>query len=193
MITINGTLRVRSINGRNGAFNVADLTTEIGEFKVKDAFLDQFEEGAYEGAFQIGRIFSASYTSGGRITIETRASILGARLLNDDVGDLPTEAEAVEPDPIEEQCKPPEAPTTLPAPVTPDEQAEEQAAGTEQGQDEQTEDDADKALFGHIYPLGGVVALDPTVDRAQFRRQRDRLKALGYHFDPLQQSWMKAG
>ena len=193
MITINGTLRVRSINGRNGAFNVADLTTEIGEFKVKDAFLDQFEEGAYEGAFQIGRIFSASYTYGGRITIETRAHILGARLLNDDVGELPTEA--VEPDPIEEQCKPPEAPT-LPAPVAPDEQADEQAAaGTGQGQDEQdeqTEDDADKALFGHIYPLGGIVALDPTVDRAQFRRQRDRLKALGYHFDPLQQSWMKA-
>jgi hypothetical protein len=47
-------------------------------------------------------------------------------------------------------------------------------------------------LFGHIYPLGGTVALDPTVDRARFRRQRDRLKELGYRFEPLQQSWLKA-
>ncbi len=178
MITLNGTLRVRSINGRNGRFNVADLGTEIGEFKVKDAFLDQFEEGAYDGAFQIGRIFAASYTNGGRITIETRAHVLGVRLLNDQVGQLPTET--VEPDPIEEvqQNPNPEPPENIAA----------QADAVETID----EDDPDKLLFGHLYPLGGTVALDPTVDRARFRRQRDRLKELGYRFEPLQQSWLKA-
>ena len=186
MITLNGTLRVRSINGRNGRFNVADLTTEIGEFKVKDAFLDQFEEGAYDGAFQIGRIFAASYTNGGRITIETRAHVLGVRLLNDQVGQLPTEV--VEPDPIEEaqQNPNPEPPADVAA----------QADGVDTIDPapeavEHEEEDQDKLLFGHIYPLGGTVALDPTVDRARFRRQRDRLKELGYRFEPLQQSWIK--
>lgn len=188
MITLNGTLRVRSINGRNGRFNVADLTTEIGEFKVKDAFLDQFEEGAYDGAFQIGRIFAASYTNGGRITIETRAHVLGVRLLNDQVGQLPTEA--VEPDPIEEvqPNQNPEPPADVAAQAETAEAIDPAPAAVEH--EEHEEEDPDKLLFGHIYPLGGTVALDPTVDRARFRRQRDRLKALGYRFEPLQQSWI---
>lgn len=184
MITLQGTLRVRSINGRNGRFNVADLSTEIGDFKVKDAFLDQFEEGAYDGAFQIGRIYAASYTNGGRITIETRAHVLGVRLLDDQVGQLPTMVDP-EPDPIEEVQRSPEPPevaaqavaveTIDPAPMTV----------------ELEEEDPDKLLFGHIFPLGGVVMLDPTVDRARFRQQRDRLKELGYRFNPLNQNWVK--
>ena len=182
MITLNGTLRVRSINGRNGRFNVADLTTEIGEFKVKDAFLDQFEEGAYDGAFQIGRIFAASYTYGGRITIETRAHVLGVRLHNDQ---LPTEV--VEPDPIEEAEVNPEPAAEITAQADTAEAIDPAPTAVEH-----EEEDPDKLLFGHIYPLGGTVALDPTVDRARFRRQRDRLKELGYRFEPLQQSWLKA-
>ena len=189
MITLNGTLRVRSINGRNGRFNVADLVTEIGEFKVKDAFLDQFEEGAYDGAFQIGRIFAASYTYGGRITIETRAHVLGVRLHNDQVGQLPTEV--VEPDPIEEvqPNQSPEPPVDVAAQADTAEAIDPAPAAVEHG--EREEEDPDKILFGHLYPLGGAVALDPTVDRARFRRQRDRLKELGYRFEPLQQSWLK--
>ena len=188
MITLNGTLRVRSINGRNGRFNVADLVTEIGEFKVKDAFLDQFEEGAYDGAFQIGRIFAASYTYGGRITIETRAHVLGVRLHNDQVGQLPTEV--VEPDPIEEvqPNQNPEPPVDVAAQADTAEAIDPAPAAVEHG--EREEEDPDKILFGHLYPLGGAVALDPTVDRARFRRQRDRLKELGYRFEPLQQSWI---
>lgn len=189
MITLNGTLRVRSINGRNGRFNVADLTTEIGEFKVKDAFLDQFEEGAYDGAFQIGRIFAASYTNGGRITIETRAHVLGVRLLNDQVGQLPTET--VEPDPLEE-AQPSLEPLAEVVAAQADTAEEIDPASAPSGHEQHAEEDPDKLLFGHIFPLGGTVALDPTVDRARFRRQRDRLKELGYRFEPLQQSWIKA-
>ena len=45
MITAeNAVLRVKRIrHSRNGAFSVADLTTEFGEFKVKDPMLDQFD------------------------------------------------------------------------------------------------------------------------------------------------------
>ena len=35
------------------------------------------------------------------------------------------------------------------------------------------------------------VKLDPTVDRAVFRNQRDRLKELGYLFDAKSQGWLK--
>ena len=46
MITVkNATLRVKRINGRNGPFCIADLSTDFGEFKVKESLLDQFDEG----------------------------------------------------------------------------------------------------------------------------------------------------
>ena len=53
--------------------------------------------------------------------------------------------------------------------------------------------EADLQLFGdevHAFVLThAVIKLDPTVDRERFRQQRDRLRALGYAFDPKSQSW----
>jgi hypothetical protein len=53
--------------------------------------------------------------------------------------------------------------------------------------------DADAVLFGdELHALlmqHAPMKLDPTVDRTQFRTQRDRLKALGYGFDPKAQTW----
>ena len=54
MIKCNGTLRIKKIRqSRNGAFCIADLSTDFGEFKVKDPLLDQFEEGEYQGTLWI--------------------------------------------------------------------------------------------------------------------------------------------
>ena len=36
MIKIPGTLEVKTIRGGNGDFNVGELQTAIGEFKIKD-------------------------------------------------------------------------------------------------------------------------------------------------------------
>jgi hypothetical protein len=49
MLQVNGTLTVKKIHGAKGAFSVGDLVTEVGTFKIKDALLDQFEEGRYQG------------------------------------------------------------------------------------------------------------------------------------------------
>ena len=54
---------------------------------------------------------------------------------------------------------------------------------------EPDEADPDAQLFGTLWPLGLKVKLDPTVDRARFRRQKERLKGLGYQFRPLGQLW----
>ncbi|RMN90867.1 hypothetical protein ALQ51_02062 [Pseudomonas cannabina] len=40
MINLLGYLAIRTISGRNGAFNVGRLSTSIGEFFIKDALLD---------------------------------------------------------------------------------------------------------------------------------------------------------
>ena len=47
MIRISGTLNVKSIKGSRGAFSVGELTSAVGNFKVKDQILDQFSEGSY--------------------------------------------------------------------------------------------------------------------------------------------------
>ena len=56
MINIPGQLAIRTINGRNGEFNVGKLSTSIGEFVIKDALLDQHIEGKYRGDFAITEI-----------------------------------------------------------------------------------------------------------------------------------------
>lgn len=47
MLKLTGHLTIRTIDGRNGPFNVGRLLTEIGEFAVKEALLDQYEPGRY--------------------------------------------------------------------------------------------------------------------------------------------------
>ena len=56
MITIPGQLAIKTIHGRNGDFSVGRLATSIGEFVVKNAELDQYREGKYDGDFVIVEI-----------------------------------------------------------------------------------------------------------------------------------------
>ena len=65
MIKISGHLAIRTIQGRNGAFNVGRLSTFIGEFVIKDAVLKQHVEDKYHGEFVITEIRASSYTWGG--------------------------------------------------------------------------------------------------------------------------------
>ncbi|RMV85187.1 DUF3275 family protein, partial [Pseudomonas amygdali] len=66
---------IRTINGRNGEFNVGRLSTSIGEFVIKDALLDQYHEGKYRGDFVITEIRPSYYTNGGRLVVEVRARL----------------------------------------------------------------------------------------------------------------------
>lgn len=52
--------------------------------------------------------------------------------------------------------------------------------------------DEDTALFGEGHVFSETIALDVTEPRAVLRRQRERLKALGYRFDAAQQVWRRA-
>ena len=175
MLKLSGVLTIRTINGRNGPFNVGRLVTDIGEFSVKDTLLDQYEEGKYEGDFGISRIYPSYYLAGGRLVVEVRATLESMALAGIDELTVEDVVPAVEPDPIEEA-----RPTATPQPDAPvDESAGESG------------DDDDARLFGELWPLGEKVKLDPTVDRARFRRQKDRLKSLGYRFQPLGQFWEK--
>ncbi len=105
MINLPGYLAIRTINGRNGEFNVGRLSTSIGEFVIKDALLDQYHEGKYRGDFAITEIRPSYYTNGGRLVVEIRARLDSMSL--DDVANLSAdEAERLsnhETDPIDEE------------------------------------------------------------------------------------------
>jgi hypothetical protein len=195
MIKTSGTLTVKSITGRNGAFSVGKLVTPVGEFSVKDTILDQYPEGKYEGEFLISRIFPYSYIMRGTAMVEVR--VILDQILIDVADETPQPPELPIADPLEEQGAPVAEAKPADEPVgeatgdgesdkkTGDELAEVDITSEENRQD--------YSLFGPdlyqelMLELG--VKLDPTVDRVRFRSQRDRLKELGYKFIAESQTW----
>jgi Protein of unknown function (DUF3275) len=174
MIKVSGVLHIKVISGRNGDFRVGRLVADIGEFAVKDAELDQYEEGRYEGEFGISQISPSYYSTGGRLVVEVRARLGMIDLAS--VDDPEPALSSLEQDPLDEQ----------PAAGAP-----QAAAGTKDDGIETLETGTDAELFGLLWPLASPLKLDPTVDRNDLRKQRDRLKALGYRFEPIGQQWIK--
>ncbi len=198
MITLPGQLAIKTIHGRNGDFNVGRLSTSIGEFVVKNAELDQYAEGKYEGDFIIAEIRPSTYNANGRMVIEIRALLGGMTLSNIDAlsRDEARRLSPQEVDPIDEEAQAPAraAPQAKPKakPRSPrDPLVDTTPFGSEPAaaSPEASAEADDAALFGALWPLGDVVKLDATVDRRVLRQQRDRLGALGYEFAPLSQDW----
>jgi len=199
MITLSGQLSIKTIHGRNGDFNVGRLATHIGEFMVKNAELDQYAEGKYEGDFIVAEIRPSSYTVSGRTVIEVRAHLGGMTISSIDALNC-DEAKRLAPqeiDPIDEEAQAPVV--TVPKAAAKDALrnprhplVDTTPFGSEPELPVSAEgvpDADDAALFGLLWPLGGVV--DATVERRVMRQQRDRLMALGYSFEPLSQDWHK--
>ena len=82
MIQVPGVLHIRVVTGRHGDFRVGRVVTDLGEFAVKDAELDQYDEGRYEGQFGISQISPSYYSAGGRLVVEVRARLTVALVSN---------------------------------------------------------------------------------------------------------------
>ena len=206
-ITIEGSLRIKRINGSNGPFCVGDLNSEIGEFRVKDSVLDQFEEGVYAGRFTVSRIFPWSYSANGRMVLEVRAKLDDLQISDGSEQVIPESPQ--EPDPADEpkaqsagvaapEAPAPAAPTGTAGQTEATEATEATDAESEPAQQECAApgtEAGDEALFGEeLFALVAgrePVKLDPNIDdRRRFRQQRDRLKhGLDYGFIAEQQAW----
>ena len=186
MISVSGTLDVRTIKGSNGPFQVGELTTSVGEFKVKDKLLEQFEPGAYTGTFLIDKIYPHSYVWYGKVTVEIRARLADVQLDNDQpLDDANTAPPSIEPDPADEERRAAATAAALRAdevPETPPPETSEELYLPD--------------LFGFELAdaiiAGEPVKLDSTVDRGTLRRQRDQLDAFGYTFQASTQTWFKS-
>ncbi|MFW5442685.1 MAG: DUF3275 family protein [Methylococcaceae bacterium] len=186
MISVPGCLAIKIINGRHGAFRVGNLKTEIGEFAVKDKILDQYDEGSYEGLFDISKIFSSTYSTGSRLVVEVRAVLENIALAN--AGTIkPDQFDPLEQDPLDEEQ---EDINAVPAETESTAESDEYLQRDDDQQNE-PEKSEDETLFGLLWPLQETFKLDPTVDRAILRLQRERLKAIGYRFVAVGQYWVK--
>ena len=204
-VHVEGSLFIKCRTGRHGPFNVGSLECPLGSFTVKNTLIDQFEEGRFDGTFEIAEIFMAQRPFGDSAAItELRARVLNITLF--DEGDLPPDqAVGIEDqDPIDEETNvssktvpPAEEEAASTQEPSPTEHQKEVVASlltrpvrtkrtTDRAEEQQAEPDK---LFGHLWPIGEEVKLDATVDRQVFRRQKDYLKAAGYRFDITDQTW----
>ena len=206
MITAeNAILRVKRIRqSRNGAFSIADLTTEFGEFKVKDPLLEQFEEGEYEATVWISEIFLGTYVAYGKTVTEIRARLHDLQVHTED--HKPAPSELIEPDPIDEQ-EPVRLPKPQPEPVQASKSSSDAAGGDRRwdqfkkprkGKNAPTETPVQAPAVESPYDEETLAAIerrepieiDLSVDRALLRRQLQGLKDLGYRFDSIRKLWI---
>ncbi|EIZ8585542.1 DUF3275 family protein [Salmonella enterica subsp. enterica] len=198
-VIVTGKLVVRTINGRNGAFNVGLLETAIGSFSVKDRELEQYSAGTYEGQFVIGRIFMHSWSYGANSGSEIRVRLDAINIASNDALTPDDERKLFPPvnDPLEEETpaepvpEQPVAKKAKPAPTA-------KSAKTEGAKRPQfvvptpaEQENADQVLFGTLWPLGDIVKLDATAQRQILRQQKARLSQLGYDFIAQEQHFVK--
>ena len=194
-LKIPGKLVVQVRNGSRGSFAVGDLITQVGSFKVKDQFLDQFAEGEYEGEFIVTQIYPNCYTYRGSVTTEIRAKIVDYILATAE--EKPVNPEP-EPDPIDQAAQ--GGPVTTDSAPKADAPAVEAPKARESSRAGKTSDTSAPAeLFDEetivAIKAGQPIKLDPTIDRQKFRAQRDYLKNVckpAYEFRSFDQTWYQA-
>ncbi|EKT1260959.1 DUF3275 family protein [Salmonella enterica] len=195
-VIVAGKLVVRTINGRNGAFNVGLLETAIGSFSVKDRELEQYSAGTYEGQFVIGRIFMHSWSYGANSGSEIRVRLDAINIASNDELTPDDERKLFPPvnDPLEEEAPAepvPEQPVPKKAKPAPTAKSEEAKRPQFVVPSPAEQENADQVLFGTLWPLGDIVKLDATASRQVLRQQKARLSQLGYDFSAQEQHFVK--
>lgn len=182
-IRVRGSITVQRKTSARGAFNVGDLSTEIGEFEVKDHLIEEFEPGKYAGEFIIKRDYD-SFSWRGRVFVKNRAT-LDAIFIDDAAEGSPTPMSPPS-NPI-----PSTRPVHLPGRTRQGLVRYRASSQRRRSRPRTIPTCALRRRAAHAGPRWRSRQLDPTVDRERFRLQRDRLKEIGYQFDARAQSWRR--
>ncbi|WP_369177962.1 DUF3275 family protein [Candidatus Thiodubiliella endoseptemdiera] len=171
MYKFKGTLVVRKIFGKYGEFAIGSIQTPIGDFSVKQAELDEYEEGTYEGRFVISRIQTVSGGFGtNKLILESRATLDAIHI--DEIDEAPVEI-VTEADPITEDSNI---------------DFDQVEASTKSNTNEDLHNlfnEREIATIGQ----GEKVTLDPTNDRGILRQQQNYLKSNSWKFNMQEQAW----
>jgi hypothetical protein len=171
MYKFKGTLVVRKIFGRYGEFAIGAIQTPIGEFSVKQAGLDEYEEGTYDGRFVISNIQTVSGGFGtNKLIIESRATL--DQIYIDTIDETPVMS-VTEADPITEDK---------------DIDFKKVEASTKSSTDEDLYNLFNAQEVATIEQKEQVT-LDPTNDRGILRQQQNYLKSNNWKFNMQEQAW----
>lgn len=171
MYQFKGTLIVRKIFGKYGEFAIGTIQTPIGEFSVKQAQLDEYQEGTYEGRFVVSNIRTISGGFGtNKLILESRATLDSIHI--DEIDQAPVQV-ITEADPITE------------ADNVDFEQVE---ASTQSTTDVDLQNLFNAQEIATI-EQGEAVVLDPTNDRGILRQQHNYLKTNAWKFNMQEQAW----
>lgn len=171
MYQFKGTLIVRKIFGKYGEFAIGTIQTPIGEFSVKQAQLDEYQEGTYEGRFVVSNIRTISGGFGtNKLILESRATLDSIHI--DEIDPAPVEV-ITEADPITEA----------------DNVDFEQVAASTQSTTDVDLQNLFNAQEIATIEQGEAVVLDPTNDRGILRQQHNYLKTNAWKFNMQEQAW----
>lgn len=193
MVQIPGTLTIKTLTGRYGDFNVANLDTALGKFSVRDTVLEEYNEGTYEGTFGLKRIYAGSYQTGNRFVIETRAELDGIWLSDYKEEAVPAD-EPMEEDPLAKERKAQQQLVAQREQSTPTSHENKTSGSSIDDKDELA------TLFGELWPLpanvGDIVKLTPEVGREVMSKQLKHLKRRidndrVWKFVPEAQHWIR--
>ena len=185
-ISIPGNLNVLERHGRNGAFMVAELQTEIGVFDVKHRVLEQFSEGSYDGVFIITRIFNQAVTwkngTWTKLCAELDWEALRILAQSDEVEASDTMAVAQ----IVAEAQESEHVAAV------DKPAGQSTSPSQAFRSEEEEEVYDHDRLSQLIMAGEKrIKLDATMDdRKLFAQLRQKLRDSGYHFEGKSQSWL---
>jgi len=178
MFTTQGEIKIRSIHGRYGLFNIGTLVTEVGTFAIKDELIEEMDEGVFGGTFVISYIDQGHFPIGdsNRVIVEVRAHLSGMELNSNDPDSAVEPESSVEQDPLDEEQPIDRDPVLAP----------------ESHDDDGVEGVDPVELFGSLWPFESPaeVRLDPTVGRSLLRQQAQWMKDHGYRYLPAQRVWL---
>ncbi|VAW64694.1 hypothetical protein MNBD_GAMMA11-1341 [hydrothermal vent metagenome] len=178
MKTVEGRMVVNTIDGRYGAFNVATLYSDIGNYVVRYDALDEFRSGTYEGEFIVRNTMLRTRDFGVGKIIEPIAFLDDMNLFDADENKQEDIPDAI-PDPIEEESS-----TVVDKPKN---DLTHLKTETERPSHSEVVD-----LFGELWPLQEKLKLDATVGRATLRLQKEYLETQAdYIFIAKHQVWIK--
>lgn len=211
-IRLPGTLIVKTYRGEFRSFNIGELSTPLCEFKVIDKWLEQLDDGTYEGEFWITRIDLNSRPWRSRLILEMQARVLDYRLKETDHQSRRSPVDIPEQDPLVVEATPSIAsrgrttsrvrersgkPSSVDVPTKGKARSEDVTPARETPRKGRRELEGLVDLFGaelaDLITLGDqAIKLDPTVDRELFRKQRDWLRSNDFAFEVEHQHWLPA-
>lgn len=182
-VKVSGNLSVTYINGRNGKFPIATITSSLGRFDVRDDWLKTLDAGNYRGDFTISNITLFNYYAFNELRVSQRAYIDDYNVDKLSTGSLDKpKAKSVSDKTVAPQKSQVKAKQQKEKVVF---QTDEELAAENLLRNCKPEDE--------VWSVGQPYIIDKSMSRQRILECTDALKILDYSLDVVMQTWNQRG